>query len=107
MWCCMGSCKIGPAQKSRPVHHGVAFAPDHWNRLERNELQAAAREQLGLNRSDIAIQPSISEGTVMGHVNSVMDRFAVVDRGVSFAAVREMPGQELANGLILGSGMVR
>lgn len=94
-------------KSARAQNHGVAFAPDHWNRLERNELQAAAREQLGLNRADIAIQPSVSEGTVMGHMNTVMGRFAVVDRGVSLAAVREMPGQELATGLILGSGTVR
>jgi hypothetical protein len=92
---------------ARAQNHGVAFAPDHWNRLERNELQAAAREQLSLNRTDIAIQPSVSEGKVMGHVNTVMGRFAVVDRGVSLAAVREMPGQELAVGAVLGAGLSR
>jgi hypothetical protein len=86
---------------------GLAFSADAWSRLERAELRGAIGEQLGVTGREASIQPSVSEGRVMGHVETTLGRFAVVDRGVALAAVREMPGQELVVGQVLGLGMQR
>jgi hypothetical protein len=93
--------------QARLQGNGLAYSAEAWSRLERAELRGAIGEQLGLTGRDVSIQPSVSEGRVMGHVETTLGRFAVVDRGVALAAVREMPGQALALGQVLGLGMQR
>ena len=93
--------------QARLQGNGLAYSADAWSRLERAELRGAISEQLGLTGREVSMQPSVSEGQVMGHVETTMGRFAVVDRGVALAAVREMPGQELVIGPVLGLGMQR
>ena len=93
--------------QARLQGNGLAYDPDAWSRLERAELRGAIGEQLGVTGREVSIQPCVSEGRVMGHVETTLGRFAVVDRGVALAAVREMPGQELVVGQVLGLGMQR
>jgi hypothetical protein len=93
--------------QSRLQGNGLAYSAEAWSRLERAELRGAIGEQLGVTGRDVSIQPSVSEGRVMGHVETTLGRFAVIDRGVALAAVREMPGQELVVGQVLGLGMQR
>jgi type IV secretory pathway VirD2 relaxase len=86
---------------------GIGFKAESWYALRDNDFKAAAREQLGLERGSIGVQPSASEGTVLGHIDTALGRHAVIDRGVNIIAVREMPGAELALGLVLGAGIGR
>lgn len=93
--------------QARSQEKGLAYSADTWSHLQRAELSGAVREQLGIAGREVALQPSVSEGRVVGHVSTALGRFAVVDRGIALAAVREMPGQELALGQVLGLGMQR
>lgn len=93
--------------QARSRGNGLAYNTDAWSRLERAELRGAIGEQLGVTGREASVQPSVSEGRVVGHVETTLGRFAVVDRGVALAAVREMPGQELVVGQALGLGMQR
>lgn len=93
--------------QARSQDKGLAYSADTWSRLQRAELRGAVLEQLGIAGREVALQPSVSEGMVLGHVATAMGRFAVVDRGIALAAVREMPGLELALGQVLGLGMQR
>ena len=93
--------------QARLQGNGLAYSAEAWSRLERAELRGAIGEQLGVTGREVSIQPSVSEGGVMGHVETTLGRFAVIDRGVALAAVREMPGQELVVGQVLGLGMQR
>ena len=86
---------------------GVGFKAESWYALRDKEFQAAAREQLGLERGAIGVQPNASEGTVLGHIDTALGRHAVIDRGVNVIAVREIPGAELALGQVLGAGIGR
>ena len=93
--------------QARLQGNGLAYSAEAWSRLERAELRGAIGEQLGVTGREVSTQPSVSEGRVMGHVETTLGRFAVVDRGVALTAVREMPGQELVVGQVLGLGMQR
>ena len=86
---------------------GVGFKAESWYSLRDKDLKAAAREQLGLERGSIGVQPNASEGTVLGHIDTALGRHAVIDRGVNVIAVREIPGAELALGQVLGAGIGR
>ncbi len=86
---------------------GVGFKAESWYALRDKDFQSAAREQLGLERGSIGVQPNASEGTVLGHIDTVLGRHAVIDRGVNIIAVREIPGAELALGQVLGAGIGR
>jgi type IV secretory pathway VirD2 relaxase len=86
---------------------GVGFKAESWYSLRDRDLKAAAREQLGLERGSIGVQPNASEGTVLGHIDTALGRHAVIDRGVNVIAVREIPGAELALGQVLGAGIGR
>jgi len=86
---------------------GVGFKAESWYALRDKDFQAAAREQLGIERGAIGMQPSASEGTVLGHIHTALGRHAIVDRGVNVIAVRELPGAELALGQVLGAGIGR
>ncbi|GBF58988.1 hypothetical protein PbB2_02679 [Candidatus Phycosocius bacilliformis] len=94
--------KHGAAQS-----RGVGFKAESWYALRDKDLQAAAREQLGIERGPIGVQPSASEGTVLGHIDAALGRHAIVDRGVNVIAVREIPGAELVLGQVLGAGIGR
>ncbi|OYU78106.1 MAG: hypothetical protein CFE32_03020 [Alphaproteobacteria bacterium PA3] len=86
---------------------GVGFKAESWYSLRDRDLKAAAREQLGLERGSIGVQPNASEGTVLGHIDTALGRHAVIDRGVNVIAVREIPGAELSLGQVLGAGIGR
>jgi type IV secretory pathway VirD2 relaxase len=86
---------------------GVGFKAESWYALRDKDFKAAAREQLGLERGSIGVQPNASEGTVLGHIDTALGRHAIVDRGVNIIAVREIPGAELALGQVLGVGIGR
>ncbi len=86
---------------------GVGFKAESWYALRDRDLKAAAREQLGLERGTIGVQPNASEGTVLGHIDTALGRYAVIDRGVNVIAVRDIPGAELALGQVLGAGIGR
>ena len=86
---------------------GVGFKAQSWHALRDKDFNTAAREQLGLERGSIGVQPNASEGTVVGHIDTALGRHAVIDRGVSIVAVREIPGAELALGQVLGMGIGR
>jgi len=86
---------------------GVGFKAESWDALRDRDFKAAAREQLGLERGSIGVQPNASEGTVLGHIDTALGRHAVIDRGVNVIAVREIPGAELALGQVLGVGVGR
>ena len=86
---------------------GVGFKAESWYSLRDRDFKAAAREQLGLERGAIGVQPNASEGTVLGHIDTALGRHAIVDRGVNVIAVREIPGAELALGQVLGAGIGR
>ena len=86
---------------------GVGFKAESWYALRDKDFKAAAREQLGLERGSIGVQPNASEGTVLGHIDTALGRHAVIDRGVNIIAVREIPGAELALGQVLGAGIGR
>ena len=87
--------------------NGVGFKAESWYALRDKDFKAAAREQLGLERGSIGVQPNASEGTVLGHIDTALGRHAIVDRGVNIIAVREIPGAELALGQVLGAGISR
>ena len=87
--------------------NGVGFKPESWYALRDKDFKAAAREQLGLERGSIGVQPNASEGTVLGHIDTALGRHAVIDRGVNIIAVREIPGAELALGQVLDAGIGR
>ena len=86
---------------------GVGFRAESWYALRDKDFKAAAREQLGLERGSIGVQPNASEGTVLGHIDTALGRHTIVDRGVNVIAVREIPGTELALGQVLGAGIGR
>ncbi|MCZ8195659.1 MAG: hypothetical protein O9253_01180, partial [Aquidulcibacter sp.] len=86
---------------------GVGFNAESWYALRNKDFKAAAREQLGLERGSIGVQPNASEGTVLGHIDTALGRHAVIDRGVNVIAVREIPGAALALGQVLGAGIGR
>ncbi len=86
---------------------GIGFKAESWYTLRDKDFQAAAREQLGIERGAIGVQHNASEGTVLGHFDTALGRHAIVDRGVNVIAVREMPGAELALGQVLGAGIGR
>ncbi len=86
---------------------GVGFKAKSWYALRDNDLKAAAREQLGIERGAIGVQHNASEGAVLGHIDTALGRHAIVDRGVNIIAVREIPGAELALGQVLGAGIGR
>jgi len=86
---------------------GVGFKAESWYALRDNDFKAAAREQLGIERGAIGVQPNASEGTVLGHIDTALGRHAVIDRGVNVIAVREIPGAELVLGQVLGAGIGR
>ena len=86
---------------------GVSFKAESWYALRDKDFQSAAREQLGLVRGAIGVQPNASEGIVLGHIDTALGRHAVIDRGVNIIAVREIPGTELALGQVLGAGIGR
>ncbi len=87
--------------------HGVGFKAESWYALRDKDFQAAAREQLGIERGAIGVQHNASEGAVLGHIDTALGRHAIVDRGVDIIAVREIPGAELALGQVLGAGIGR
>jgi hypothetical protein len=82
---------------------GVAFDVTSWRKLKENEINVAAREQLGLSRGHISSQLSVSEGKVLGHIDISLGRHAVIDRGVNVVAVREIAGAETTVGQMLGA----
>jgi DNA-binding CsgD family transcriptional regulator len=84
---------------------GVAFDVTSWRKLKENEINAAAREQLGLSRGQIASQLSASEGTVVGHIDTSLGRHAIIVRGVDIVAVRELVGAETIVGQMHGAGV--
>ncbi|WP_157893405.1 hypothetical protein [Aquidulcibacter paucihalophilus] len=86
---------------------GVVFKAESWYALRDKDFIAAAREQLGLARGSVGVQPNASEGTVVGHIDTALGRYAIVDRGVNFIAVRDIPGAELALAQVLGAGIGR
>jgi type IV secretory pathway VirD2 relaxase len=86
---------------------GIGFKAESWYALRDKDFQAAAREQLGLERGSIGVQANASEGTVLGHIDTALGRHAIIDRGVNIIAVREIPGAELALGQVLGAGIGR
>ncbi len=86
---------------------GVGFKAESWYALRDEDFKAAAREQLRLERGSIGVQPNVSEGTVLGHIDTALGRHTVIDRGVNIIAVREIPGAELALGQVLGAGIGR
>jgi hypothetical protein len=93
--------------QGRALGNGIAFDAQSWQKLRDNEVNAAVREQIGLNRSAIQTQLSVSEGKVLGHIETSLGRHAVIDRGVNVVAVREVAGAELAVGQLLGVGISR
>jgi hypothetical protein len=93
--------------QSRALGSRIAFDAGNWQKLHDIEINAAAREQMGLNRGAIQTQLSVSEGKVLGHIETSLDRHAVIDRGVNAVAVREISGSELNIGQILGAGLSR
>jgi hypothetical protein len=93
--------------QGRTLGNGIAFDAQSWQKLRDNEINAAAREQLGLHRGAIQTQLSASEGKVLGHIETSLGRHAVIDRGVNVVAVREVAGAELAVGQMLGIGISR
>jgi type IV secretory pathway VirD2 relaxase len=93
--------------QGRALGNGIAFDAQSWQKLRDNEINAAARDQMGLNRGAIQAQLSMSEGKVLGHIETSLGRHAVIDRGVNVAAVREVSGAELVAGQMLGIGISR
>jgi hypothetical protein len=93
--------------QGRAFGNGIAFDAQSWQKLRDSEINAAAREQMGLNRGAIQTQLSVSEGKVLGHIETSLGRHAVIDRGVNVVAVREVAGAELAVGHLLGVGIIR
>jgi type IV secretory pathway VirD2 relaxase len=86
---------------------GIAFDAPSWRKLKDNEINAAAREQLGLSRGQIASQLSVSEGKVLGHIDTSLGRHTIIDRGVNVVAVRELAGAEMLVGQVLGASLGR
>jgi hypothetical protein len=93
--------------QGRALGSGIAFDAQSWQKLRDNDINAAAQEQLGLHRGGIQTQLSVSEGKVLGHIETSLGRHAVIDRGVNVVAVREVAGAELAVGQMLGIGISR
>ncbi len=93
--------------QGRTLGNGIAFDAQSWQKLHDNEINVAAREQIGLKRGMIQTQLSVSEGKVLGHIETSLGRHAVIDRGVNVVAVREVAGAELAVGQLLGVGVSR
>jgi hypothetical protein len=93
--------------QGRTLGNGIAFDAQSWQKLRDNEVNAAVREQMGLNRGAIQTQLSVSEGKVLGHIEASLGRHAVIDRGVNVVAVREISGSELNIGQILSAGLSR
>jgi hypothetical protein len=93
--------------QGRALGNGIAFDAQSWQKLRDNEVNAAVREQIGLNRGTIQTQLSVSEGKVLGHIETSLGRQAVIDRGVNVVAVREVSGAELVAGQMLGIGISR
>jgi hypothetical protein len=93
--------------QARQQGRGLAYDANTWSRLERAELREAIETQLSMTGRQITIQANVSEGRVLGHVETTLGRSAIVDRGVTLAAVREIPGQELVLGPVLGLGVER
>jgi hypothetical protein len=93
--------------QGRTLGNGIAFDAQSWQKLRDNEVNAAVREQMGLNRGAIQTQLSVSEGKVLGHIETSLGRHAVIDRGVNVVAVREISGSELNIGQILSAGLSR
>jgi type IV secretory pathway VirD2 relaxase len=91
--------------QGRALGNGIAFNAQSWQKLRDNEVNAAVREQMGLNRGAIQTQLSVSEGKVLGHIETSLGRHAVIGRGVNVVAVREISGSELNIGQILGAGL--
>jgi type IV secretory pathway VirD2 relaxase len=89
----------------RTMGQGIAFDATSWRKLKDNEINAAAREQLGLARGQIASQLSASEGKVLGHIDTSLGRHAIIDRGINIVAVRELAGAETTVGQVLGAGV--
>jgi hypothetical protein len=93
--------------QGRALGNGIAFDAQSWQKLRDNEVNAAVREQMSLNRGAIQTQLSVSEGKVLGHIETSLGRHAVIDRGVNVVAVREVSGAELMAGQMLGIGISR
>jgi type IV secretory pathway VirD2 relaxase len=91
--------------QGRVMGQGVALDATSWRKLKDNEINAAAREQLGLSRGQISSQLSASEGKVVGHIDTSLGRHAIIDRGVSVVAVLELAGAETTVGQVLGTGV--
>jgi type IV secretory pathway VirD2 relaxase len=86
---------------------GPAFTVDGWQKLKQRELEIAVRDQLGIANRRVIQGISFDEGRVLGHVETVLGRQTIVDRGVSLGAFAARPGQELAVGHVLGLGLER
>jgi|GEM_PF-623875 len=86
---------------------GPAFTADGWQKLKQRELEIAVRDQLGIANRRVIQGISFDEGRVLGHVETVLGRQTIVDRGVSLGAFATKPGQELAVGQVLGVGLER
>ena len=93
--------------QGRAIGQGIAFDAASWRKLQDNEINAAAREQLGLARGHIASQLSASEGKVLSHINTSLGRHAIIDRGINVVAVREIAGAEMSVGRVLGASLGR
>jgi type IV secretory pathway VirD2 relaxase len=93
--------------QGRVIGQGVAFDATSWRKLKDNEINAAAREQLGLARGQISSQLSASEGKVLGHIDTSLGRHAIIDRGVNVVAVSEIAGAEMSVGQVLGASLGR
>jgi type IV secretory pathway VirD2 relaxase len=93
--------------QGRVMGQGISFDAASWRKLKDHEINAAAREQLGLARGQIASQLSASEGKVLGHIDTSLGRHAIIDRGVNVVAVSEIAGAEMSVGQVLGASLGR
>lgn len=93
--------------QGRVMGQGINFDATGWRKLKDNEINAAARAQLGLVRGHISSQLSASEGKVLGHIDTTLGRHAIIDRGVNVVAVREIAGSEVTVGQVLGASIGR
>jgi Protein of unknown function (DUF3363) len=83
---------------------GLGFQPKAWAKLREAELKHVIARDLGIRVPD-QVSYGRAEGFVEGHVTTSLGKHAIINRGVSYAAVAVQAGQELAVGQAIGRAM--
>jgi hypothetical protein len=88
-----------------PQGECIGFKPAAWAKLRDANIARALERQLGISGRNIS--HGLSEGVVIGSINTSLGKQTVIDRGVGIAVAPVSSRQQLSIGHVIGAGLER